>query len=63
MKHVKPISKGINKDHKKSYLSTQQLLQDLKNLIQQNPNLKQKEYAELLNVSQPRISQLKKILQ
>ncbi|RPE06781.1 AbrB/MazE/SpoVT family DNA-binding domain-containing protein [Paenibacillus polymyxa] len=60
--HVKlGIEKAIKKP-KRSLLSTEKLLQTLKNLIQQKPNLTQKEYAELMSVSQPRISQLKKML-
>ncbi|MNW45129.1 Stage V sporulation protein T [compost metagenome] len=58
----KPIINIVHKEPKKPSLSTQYLAQKLREVIEQKPDLKQIEYAAILGLSQPRISQLKKLL-
>ncbi|KJD43318.1 AbrB/MazE/SpoVT family DNA-binding domain-containing protein [Paenibacillus terrae] len=59
-----PVSvvKGPNYKEKRDYKSSEYLLQQLKDLMLEHPNAKQGEYADWLEVSQGRISQLKKML-
>ncbi|WP_068502547.1 hypothetical protein [Paenibacillus kribbensis] len=56
----KPIINIVRKVPKKPSLSTQHLVEKLKEVIEQYSGLKQIEYAAILGLSQPRISQLKK---
>ncbi|WP_225999724.1 AbrB/MazE/SpoVT family DNA-binding domain-containing protein [Paenibacillus sp. BJ-4] len=51
-----------NRESKRLRRSTQQMLESLKELMQKHPNAAQHEYAKILEVSQARISQLKKML-
>ncbi|WP_025719261.1 AbrB/MazE/SpoVT family DNA-binding domain-containing protein [Paenibacillus polymyxa] len=50
------------KEPKRLRRSTQQMIESLKELMQTHPNAAQHEYAKILEVSQARISQLKKML-
>jgi transcriptional pleiotropic regulator of transition state genes len=50
------------KEPKRLRRSTQQMMESLKELMQKRPNAAQHEYAKILEVSQARISQLKKLL-
>ncbi|ALP36179.1 regulator [Paenibacillus sp. IHB B 3084] len=50
------------KHSKRLRRSTQQMIESLKELMQKQPNAAQHEYAKILEVSQARISQLKKLL-
>lgn len=52
----------FNKEPKRLRRSTQQMIESLKELMQTHPNAAQHEYAKILEVSQARISQLKKML-
>ncbi|MGG1673957.1 AbrB/MazE/SpoVT family DNA-binding domain-containing protein [Paenibacillus sp. NRS-1783] len=47
---------------KRIYRSSQQMLDNLRKLIESDPAASQKEYAERLGLSQGRVSQLKKLL-
>ncbi|MDP1512628.1 AbrB/MazE/SpoVT family DNA-binding domain-containing protein [Paenibacillus sp. CMAA1739] len=50
------------KESKRLRRSTKQMIESLKELMQKQPNAAQHEYAKILEVSQARISQLKKML-
>ncbi|MCC3379105.1 AbrB/MazE/SpoVT family DNA-binding domain-containing protein [Paenibacillus farraposensis] len=52
----------FDKQSKRLRRSTQQMIESLKELMQKQPNAAQHEYAKILEVSQARISQLKKLL-
>ncbi|CCC86167.1 putative transition state regulator Abh (plasmid) [Paenibacillus polymyxa M1] len=47
---------------RRSHYTTQQMIKKLKEIMLELPNSTQKEYAKILGTSQPRISQLKKLL-
>lgn len=47
---------------RRSYRNQNELLNKLKQLMQEHPNASQKELAEMLELSQGRVSQLKKLL-
>ncbi|QDA30280.1 AbrB/MazE/SpoVT family DNA-binding domain-containing protein [Paenibacillus polymyxa] len=54
--HVKPKIK------KRMHHSARQMVDELRKLIESDPNASQKEYAKQLGISQGRVSQLKKLL-
>ncbi|WP_068505013.1 AbrB/MazE/SpoVT family DNA-binding domain-containing protein [Paenibacillus kribbensis] len=65
---IRPAKSGFptrdrsNREPKRLRRSTQQMLESLKELMHKHPNAAQHEYAKILEVSQARISQLKKML-
>ncbi|MDN4090971.1 AbrB/MazE/SpoVT family DNA-binding domain-containing protein [Paenibacillus polymyxa] len=50
------------KTKKRMYHSARELVDELRKLIESDPNASQKEYAKQLGISQGRVSQLKKLL-
>ncbi|MGW8959696.1 AbrB/MazE/SpoVT family DNA-binding domain-containing protein [Paenibacillus sp. NPDC055715] len=63
---VSPIPVPVVKEHthrkKRTYQSSQKLIESLKELAHRYPNATQNEYAKWLGVSQGRVSQLKRLL-
>lgn len=63
---VSPVPIPVVKEHthteKRTYQSSQDLTESLKELVRRYPNATQNEYAKWLGVSQGRVSQLKRLL-
>ncbi|MCC3379330.1 AbrB/MazE/SpoVT family DNA-binding domain-containing protein [Paenibacillus farraposensis] len=61
-KHAKPTHNTTTWKPKQSRVQQDEMVRKLRKLIQEHPNLPQKVYAEMLGISQGRVSQLKKLL-
>ncbi|MET3211099.1 UNVERIFIED_CONTAM: DNA-directed RNA polymerase specialized sigma subunit [Paenibacillus sp. PvR008] len=57
-----PVVKEHTYTEKRTYQSSQDLIESLKELVRRYPNATQNEYAKWLGVSQGRVSQLKRLL-
>ncbi|MNW53492.1 Stage V sporulation protein T [compost metagenome] len=57
-----PVAKELKNIEKRAYKASDQMLEQLRELIRKYPNAKLREYAKWLQVSRGRISQLKKLL-
>ncbi|MDN4106158.1 AbrB/MazE/SpoVT family DNA-binding domain-containing protein [Paenibacillus polymyxa] len=57
-----PIAKEMKNIEKRAYKTSDQMLEQLRELIRKYPNAKLRDYAKCLEVSNGRISQLKKLL-
>ncbi|KZE63506.1 regulator [Paenibacillus jamilae] len=60
--HTKPPQASTTWQPKQSRVQQGEMVKKLRKLIQEHPDLPQKAYAEMLDISQGRVSQLKKLL-